>query len=295
MSFKSLALLPLFFVHGSLAPVHAQGGVQNFCILGANGARISASGSASFSANGGSGDLVLHAAPIAPGTPGLFFFGDAVHQPLPFGQGYSCLGGTLHRLAVVFPAAGQSASSFALDYLDPASAAAQIAPGSTWYFQFWFRSGGGFDLSDALKVQFLPPFPLVGASTVAEGAHSAHPLATQPTGGIVLVENATDWAGLWAQHATSLPASPPPFVDFTVDAVVAVFAGWRSSSGYEISVQSLNLSVAALDVGTLETTPGAGCGVLTVLTQPFQFVRVPRVPALFLRDWRRGSMAQQCP
>ena len=288
MQLTTFALLVLSASVCLPTPVRAQGGVQNFCATGANGARLSASGSASFTANSGSGDLVLHAAPIAAGAPGLFFFTNALHQPLPFGQGYSCLGGTLNRLGVVFPAVGQSASLFALDYLDPASAAGIITPGSIWYFQFWFRSGGSFDLSDGLEIQFGAPVPVAGSSTIEQGSQSAHPLAHLNTGGVVLIENAADWIGFWGQHNTIFPSTQPPFVDFASDVVVAVFAGWRPSSGYSLSIQSLRLSIAALDVGTREATPGLGCGVLTVITYPYHFVRMPRVNALFVRDWTRA-------
>jgi len=46
--------------------------------------------------------------------------------------------------------------SFALDYTNPPEPAGEIAAGSTWNFQFWYRDGATFNLSDGLNAAFCP-------------------------------------------------------------------------------------------------------------------------------------------
>ena len=44
----------------------------------------------------------------------------------------------------------------ALDLPQPSPAGSTINPGSTWYFQAWFRDGSSSDLTDGLEVTFTP-------------------------------------------------------------------------------------------------------------------------------------------
>ena len=118
-------------------------------------------GSPALMSSGGCGsvarnDIVLYASPV-PNEPGLFFYGvDAVQ--LPFGNGFRCIGNTVHRLDVTTGVSG--ALSHELDVTAPPSPAGQITAGSTWNFQAWYRdpSGGGafFNLSDGLRLAFQP-------------------------------------------------------------------------------------------------------------------------------------------
>ncbi|HJP00462.1 MAG TPA: PQQ-dependent sugar dehydrogenase [Planctomycetota bacterium] len=131
---------------------------SNFCQSTPNStgtrASISSNGQCSVSDNA----FVLTAASV-PDQPGVFFYGDGQAgggAGVPFFDGFRCVGGTsLIRLGVTAGSGGQA--SYALDFtaLPPAG---QISPGSTWYFQFWFRdpagSGTGVNLSDGLGVTF---------------------------------------------------------------------------------------------------------------------------------------------
>ncbi len=87
---------------------------------------------------------------------GLFLYG-ANQGSLPVGNGTLCIGNPFHRLPVVQTDLLGSAS-FALDFTNPPSPPAQIDPGTTWNFQFWYRDAGGQpalnNLSDALEIQF---------------------------------------------------------------------------------------------------------------------------------------------
>ncbi len=259
----------------------------HFCAAGANGSHLGVTGSSLLDANGGHGDLVLSASNVPSGAPGLFVFSDAFTQPLPFGQGFTCLGGNLHRLPVT------TSATFALDYLDP-SVAGLFTPGASWNFQFWFRSGGSFDLSDGVEVTFGGYELIPTVTTIEQGWVSGHPQAW--TGGIELVQDAAAWNAFWVLHtAGQFPQPAVPFVDFTQEAVLAVFQGMVGHGGVEITVRSLNLSVSTLAVGTVTTGPGIHCPVTAVITQPYHIVRFPRVDGLSFGSWTGSGIFTDCP
>jgi hypothetical protein len=116
------------------------------------GASISATGSTTVS----DGDLTLSAAGLPVGQFGLFYFGTG-QVDVPFGDGFRCVGGTTWRLgpATTADGTGELKRVVALG-LPPASGV--IVPGSTRYFQCWYRDpaagGASFNLSDALRIAF---------------------------------------------------------------------------------------------------------------------------------------------
>lgn len=141
----------------SIAP--GQCDVSTYCIASPNsagpGALIGWSGSSSVAAN----DLVLEIQGSPPGRFGSFFYGPNQTQ-VPFGDGYRCAGGGVHRLGVTQSDAAGDASH-ALDITAPPVPAAQIEAGSWWNFQYWYRDpsgpgGSGFNLSNGLSVRFCP-------------------------------------------------------------------------------------------------------------------------------------------
>jgi hypothetical protein len=116
------------------------------------GARIRASGSLSVAAN----DVCLVASPVPSGS-GLFAYGSGPQQT-PLGNGVLCIGGTIARSTVATSVGG--ALSHQLDLNAPPSPAAVILPGSTWWFQAWYRDvpagGASFNLSNGLQLSFVP-------------------------------------------------------------------------------------------------------------------------------------------
>jgi hypothetical protein len=130
---------------------------QNFCITSPNtagpGARITAIGDPSLSTN----TFFLQVTQAPPGQPGLFFFGDhAQDPPLPFGNGWKCVGGNTQRLNPPLFVDGDGTGSRRIDFaLVPTNL---FAAGDTAYFQFWYRDnpqvGTTFNLSDGLAVTF---------------------------------------------------------------------------------------------------------------------------------------------
>jgi hypothetical protein len=127
----------------------------NYCVTAPNsmgsGALIDWTGTASVSAN----DLTLQVSAASATQPGIFYFGDTQPQA-PFGDGFRCAGGNVHRLQVVFTDASGNAMH-ALD-LTSGQLPTVIDSGDTWNFQYWFRDptfgGNGFNLSDGLEVLF---------------------------------------------------------------------------------------------------------------------------------------------
>jgi len=262
-------------------------GISTFCATGANGSRIEATGSARLGVNGGAGDLVLRASNVPPGTPGLFLMSTSLTGPIPFGQGFRCIGTPIVRSPVVTNA------TYALDYTS-AAFAGSLAPGSQRAFQFWFRSGATFDMSDGVEVTFGPATLVTDVETIAQGANSGHPTAWG--GGMEIAEDQASWDALWSQHvAGSFPPIAAPAIDFGQYMVIAVFTGTVFHGGVDLAVRSVGVSVTTLEVRTQTTSPGANCLVTWALTQPFHMVRVPKVPNRTAIDWIAGGWVVDCP
>jgi hypothetical protein len=92
----------------------------------------------------------------------LFFYGSTASQT-PFGDGFRCVGGSISRLGPPQQANSQGATMRVVNYLAPPanSGSGLIGAGSTRRFQYWYRNvggpgGTGFNLSDALVLDFKP-------------------------------------------------------------------------------------------------------------------------------------------
>lgn len=113
------------------------------------------------SCNVSEADFGLLASPV-PNEAGLFFCSAGRANGgmgLPFGNGLRCVGNPtapIQRLAVSF--ASNGVLSHALDFTNSPAASGQIASGTTWHFQAWYRDplqGPAFyDLSDGVSVTF---------------------------------------------------------------------------------------------------------------------------------------------
>ena len=103
-------------------------------------------------------DLILLVMGAAPNQSSLFFYGPNPIQ-VPFGNGIRCVGGKVYRLPVVTTAPAGTAA-WAFDNTNPPEPGGLVTPGSTWYFQNWFRDpaagGSQHNLSDGLRVPFCP-------------------------------------------------------------------------------------------------------------------------------------------
>jgi len=120
------------------------------------GALIEASGSSSLAAN----DLQLAVDGLPDDEFGMFFYGP-MQSFAPFGDGRLCVGSQIRILPPVKSSSTGTVSHW-LDYDSPPanSGIGQILPGSTWYFQYWYRDpangGTGFNTTNGLRSIFYP-------------------------------------------------------------------------------------------------------------------------------------------
>ena len=104
----------------------------------------------SLTASGTSGNITLHADNLPLGqTIGLFFKGNNVIGPLPFGDGLRCVGGEVSRIGVVITNTGRADLHLQ----------SNLPPGepTAGYYQFWYRDSSGpcltgFNLSSAISL-----------------------------------------------------------------------------------------------------------------------------------------------
>jgi hypothetical protein len=134
------------------------GGTAGFCSTSPNsaggGALIGSNGHVSLAAN----NFELSISGLPPETLGSIHYGPQRLQ-VPFGNGTLCVGAGatgLFRLPV-FRADTSGNATTLLDFTN-LPLAGQIVPGSTWYFQAWYRDpdagGANFNLSDGLRATF---------------------------------------------------------------------------------------------------------------------------------------------
>jgi uncharacterized membrane protein len=147
---------PFTFVWWQATIPACGGGTASFCVTSANsagpGALIESNGHVSVSVN----DFQMSASGLPVGSLGLFYYG-AQSQQVPFGNGFSCVTGSSFRVLPPFQADPTGAAAQGLDFTQ-LPAGGQIVPGSTWYFQAWYRDpaagGATFNLSDGLMATF---------------------------------------------------------------------------------------------------------------------------------------------
>lgn len=129
----------------------------NYCNTSPNsvgaGATMGAFGSQSVTFN----DFTLWCSGVAPGEPGIFYYGSN-QAAFPHGNGTQCVASmNLYRLPFVH-ADFFGQAIYQMDFANPPSFFGAVIPGDTWYFQFWYRDpnggGSGFNFSDGLAAEF---------------------------------------------------------------------------------------------------------------------------------------------
>jgi len=105
----------------------------------------------------GDNDLLLFATNLPLNQqPGIFFYGNNPANT-PFGAGTLCVAGPVIKRLQMVPGQPGGFAALAVDLTQGGGTAYEITPGSTWYFQYWFRDpsgGNGPNFTNALEISF---------------------------------------------------------------------------------------------------------------------------------------------
>ena len=94
----------------------------------------------------------------------------------------------------------------------------------------------------------------------------------------MVIRTEAGWADAWSRiNARVVPQPPRPSVDFTRDVVLLAAQGNQATGGYNILLDSAEEAGGGITVKVTETSPGPGCIVTQMLTQPVDIARLPRV------------------
>ena len=151
------------------------------------------------------------------------------------------------------------------------AAVASIAVGTGLYYfgPDEFRKVPASETSEASVLSADQP-AAVPFTVIAEGADAANVSARKN----YAVYDKDEFARLWAMaYGEDGPAMPA--IDFEKEYVIGVFAGEKSSGGYDIGVDKVTDENAVRSVAITLTVPGSACVVTQALTSPFQLVTVP--------------------
>lgn len=89
-----------------------------------------------------------------------------------------------------------------------------------------------------------------------------------------LVRTAAEWGALWKAHSASQAAAPA--VDFSQEAVAAVFLGSRPTGGFRVEITGARREVDTLVIEYVERRPDPADIVTQVVTSPYHIVKIPR-------------------
>ncbi len=126
--------------------------------------------------------------------------------------------------------------------------------------------------------------PLATLSPARAAAGASVPFATiasssfsnWPQGAAdVFIGSQKQWERVWGLHA-SLGATPPT-VNFERFDVLALFMGAQTTGGFAQTVTSVTSNGNQVDVFVNDVSPGPGCAVIEVLTNPALFLRIPKL------------------
>ena len=108
--------------------------------------------------------------------------------------------------------------------------------------------------------------------SIAYGYHSG-----MKTPARIVLRTAEEWWRLWQEHQSQVVPMPPlPSVDFTREMVLGVAVGRRPTGGYGVRILGTRLEGGRLHVEAHETRPPEGAIVPMVVSEPYEFVKVPR-------------------
>lgn len=94
-----------------------------------------------------------------------------------------------------------------------------------------------------------------------------------------IVGDRLTWRAVWdALYRRQSEIPPLPEVDFSKEEILVAALGERGSGGFSIVFQGASGNDSGgVDVVVKSGSPGNGCAALTVLTQPVDIARIPKV------------------
>ncbi|MEW6417166.1 MAG: protease complex subunit PrcB family protein [Nitrospirota bacterium] len=109
--------------------------------------------------------------------------------------------------------------------------------------------------------------------TIEKGYYSGHDERRN-----YAIINNNDWKNLWDKVNSNITPKPfLPEIDFSRSMIVAVFQGAQGTGGYAIDIVKVVETENTLEVFVKEMSPGRGCGVTFLVTQPYHIIEVQRV------------------
>lgn len=96
----------------------------------------------------------------------------------------------------------------------------------------------------------------------------------------IVIRDQDQWVALWRSHSSIRAGpSPAPSVDFSVEMVVGVFLGQKSTGGYEVEITRAEEAGTQLRLYYRESSPSPDAIVTQALSQPYHLVRIPKSQA----------------
>lgn len=101
----------------------------------------------------------------------------------------------------------------------------------------------------------------------------------------ILVKTQTEMDDNFTKHANTCPVASDPNIDFTKNSLVGIFAGVKSTSGYEIKMTSMVENSCEIVINFYEKSPQAGEQITQTPTYPSDFILIPKTskPIIFNR------------
>ena len=113
---------------------------------------------------------------------------------------------------------------------------------------------------------------VVRFEVISEGSFSGINTKTEK-----VVDSQSQWTTLWDQHVSiQVPKPALPAVDFSSSVVVAIFAGDKPDSCYQLFLREVSEDGDDVNIRYEIVTSPPDTGCADVLTQPFTIFRIPR-------------------
>jgi len=219
-------------------------------------------------------DLVLGVSGMQGLQSGILYMGGAPIG-IPFGDGLRCVGG---GAAGVFRYGVQQSNGFGefqrTGFVATSMAfppAGRIVPGSTWYFQGWYRDPGGpcgsqFNLTNALPVTFLPTgggdvdLKQLAGNSLAEYPWFEHVRAFNQGSPVQFAFDPTVHPDLVGDTADVYVVAAKTAAQWAVDPALTDVRGGGADT-ITFSGSDIQSSTYVLDAGTLPGTTGTQVGI----------------------------------